>query len=110
VRAYASVAQLLRRAQQQHPADFWVNHHLGNVVEGLTPPERDEAVRFLTAAVALRPENPLAHYNLGHSLCEKGQLDAAIACYVKAIEVDLRRTMSWGLIQKHRCVSTRRVP
>ena len=25
VKAYASAAQLLRRAQQQHPADFWVN-------------------------------------------------------------------------------------
>ena len=32
-------AQLLRRAQQQHPADFWVNNHLGSVLRKLTPPE-----------------------------------------------------------------------
>jgi eukaryotic-like serine/threonine-protein kinase len=81
-------AELLRRAQWHYPADFWVNHDLGRSLQVVTPSERDEAVRFLTAAVALRPESPGAHINLGVALIEKGQVDEAIVCYRKAIELD----------------------
>ncbi len=84
----AQKAALLRRAQRQYPADFWVNHDLGTVLEQVTRPELGEAVRFLTAAVALRPESPGAHNNLGNALYHKGQLDEAIACYHKALELD----------------------
>jgi tetratricopeptide (TPR) repeat protein len=88
VEAHASSAQLLRRAQQQYPADFWVNLDLGHVLATVTPPARDEAVRFLTAAVALRSESPGAYNNLGTALHDKGQMDEAIACYKKAVELD----------------------
>ncbi len=81
-------AELLRRTQQHYPADFWVNHNLGEVLQKVMPPEREEAVRFLTAAVALRPESPGALLNLGLALYHKGQLDEAIASYKKAIELD----------------------
>ncbi len=80
--------ELLRRAQRQYPADFWVNEDLGKMLKEVTPPEREEAVRFLTAAVALRPESPGAHLNLGIALYHKRQLDEAIACYNKAIELE----------------------
>lgn len=81
-------AELLRRAQRQYPSDFWINHDLGVALGRVTPPEWDEAVRFLTAAVALRPDSPGAHYDLGFALRRKGQMDEAIACYRKAIEID----------------------
>ena len=81
-------ADLLRRAQRQYPADFWLNHNLGITLVNLTPPEPDEAVRFLTAAVAVRPDSPGAHYDLGMALRAKGRLDEAIACYRKALELD----------------------
>jgi serine/threonine-protein kinase len=84
----AQAAELLRRAQRQYPADFWVNHNLGWVLREVTPPEKAEAVRFLTAAVALRPESPGAHLNLGIALGHNGRLDEAIACCRKAIELD----------------------
>jgi tetratricopeptide (TPR) repeat protein len=80
--------ELLRRAWWHYPADFWVNHDLGVVLQEVTPPQREEAVRFLTAAVALRPESPGAHYNLGNALGRKDQWDEAIACFQKAIELD----------------------
>jgi serine/threonine-protein kinase len=86
--AKASAAKLLRRAQQKHPAEFWVNYDLGVTVLKGTPPDRVEAVRFLTAALALRPESPGAHYNLGIVLEQNGQADEAIACFRKAIELD----------------------
>jgi serine/threonine-protein kinase len=86
--AHASAARLLRRAQQQYPADFWVNLDLGGVLQQVTPPERDEAVRFLTVAVALRPESPGSHNDLGSALSRKGLMDDAIASFRKAIELD----------------------
>jgi tetratricopeptide (TPR) repeat protein len=88
VEAHASAARLLRRAQQQYPADFWVNLNLGNVLQKVMPPEYAESARFMTAAVSLRPESPGALFHLGHALGWKGQVDEAIACYKKAIELD----------------------
>jgi tetratricopeptide (TPR) repeat protein len=84
----AQAAELLRRAQRHYPADFWVNSQLGEVLQEVMPPEREEAVRFLTAAVALRPESPGAHLSLVCPLKVKGQLDEAIACCRKAIALD----------------------
>jgi tetratricopeptide (TPR) repeat protein len=85
----AAVA-LLRRAQRQYPADFWINEFLGLGLnqEKAKPEELTEAVRFLSVAVALRPESPGAHYNLGNALRHKGQFDEAIASYQKALALD----------------------
>jgi tetratricopeptide (TPR) repeat protein len=85
---------LLRRAQRQYPADFWVNYLLGRVLQQVTPPEREKAVRFLTAAVALRPESLGAHNDLGAALAGKGQWDEAIASYKKAIALDPKFAMA----------------
>jgi tetratricopeptide (TPR) repeat protein len=81
-------AAALRRAWQQYPADFWVNLELGVELTKVTPPEWNEAVRFLTAAVALRPEAPGVYSNLAAALAGTGQVDEAIACFHKAIELD----------------------
>jgi eukaryotic-like serine/threonine-protein kinase len=90
----SQAAELLRRAQQHYPADFWVNQRLGDVLKKVTPPQREEAVRFLTAAVALRPESPGAHVNLGTALKENRQFDEAIASDRKAIELDPKLAMA----------------
>jgi serine/threonine-protein kinase len=81
-------AKLLRRAQARYPADFWVNHDLGQALYNLRPPELDESVRFMTAAVALRPGSPGVYNNLAVSLYARGQLDEALACYRQAIALD----------------------
>jgi serine/threonine-protein kinase len=85
--AYSSAAKLLRQAQVKQPADFWVNHNLGLALRRVTPPEPDEAVRFLTTAVALRPHSPGVHSNLGVALQDRGHVDEAIACHRKAVEL-----------------------
>ncbi len=84
----AQQAKLLRRAQEQYPADFWLNHDLGWALLTVAPPEHDAGVRFLTAAVALRPASPGCYVNLGIALRGQGHIDEAIACYRRALELD----------------------
>ena len=61
---------LLRRAVARHPDDVWVNFALAAALERLKPAPREEAVRYYTAARALRPET--AH-DLAHLLEEMGR-------------------------------------
>jgi tetratricopeptide (TPR) repeat protein len=78
---------LLREAQRRHPDDFWINEDLGMLIReakerGIVEPNprrHEEALPFLTAAVALRPQSPGAHLNLSNALFAKGDLDGAIA-------------------------------
>jgi serine/threonine-protein kinase len=88
VQAHASALRLLRWAQQRYPGDFWVNEKLGKALGDQKLPLLEEEVRYLTAAVALRPESGGAHYNLGHALSEQGKLDEAIAAYRRALDLD----------------------
>jgi serine/threonine-protein kinase len=90
----ADAVKLLRRVQARYPADFWVNEQLGSALQKVTPPDRAEAVRFLTAAVALRPKSPGANLNLGLALHLKGQQDGAIACFQRAIALDPKYAMA----------------
>jgi tetratricopeptide (TPR) repeat protein len=87
VGAATSAVQVLRRAQQRYPADFWVNHELGTTLLAL-PGEAEEAVRYMTAAMALRPDSPGVQLNLGAALQARGQLEEAIACYRRALALD----------------------
>jgi serine/threonine-protein kinase len=84
----AEAVRLLRRAQRHYPADFWVNEALGTALRLVRPAEPEEAVRFLSAAVALRPQSAGAHLNLGTALQEKGRRDDAVACWQRAVELD----------------------
>jgi tetratricopeptide (TPR) repeat protein len=81
----AAALALLRRAQQAFPADFWINHDLGMALNQCQPHQHDEAIRFLTAAVALRPDSPGVRYNLGNALAFAGRLDEAKVVYRQAI-------------------------
>jgi serine/threonine-protein kinase len=90
VQSESRAEELMRLAQERDPGDFWANHLLGSLFGRMTPPKLDEAVRFLTVAVALRPESPGTYLNLGYALHAKGAFDEAIACYHKAIELDPR--------------------
>jgi serine/threonine protein kinase/Flp pilus assembly protein TadD len=83
--AQEGAVTLLRRAQEAFPGDFWINHDLGKALQQSRPPRYEEAIRFLTAATALRPQSPGAHLNLGLAFLNRGRLDEAIAAFRKAI-------------------------
>jgi tetratricopeptide (TPR) repeat protein len=80
-------ATLLRRAQELHPGDFWINQQLAYCLVKLRTPQWDEAIRFYTASVALRPESPGARLNLGNALAARGRRAEALAAFRRAIEL-----------------------
>src|SRR5262249_46361509 len=65
--------------------DFWINHDLGMALQECRPPRYEDAIRFLTAAAALRPDSAGVRVNLGAALAETGRLDEAAAAYRQAI-------------------------
>jgi tetratricopeptide (TPR) repeat protein len=83
----ARAVGLLREGQRRYPGDFWVNHQLARLLEMGKPPQLEEAIRFYTAALALRPQSPGVYLNLGNALNAKGRLDEAEAAARKAIEL-----------------------
>ena len=62
----ATQLELLRRIQHAYPGDLWANIQLGTALDmnGLAV----EAIRYYTAALALRPDNPGIYLNRGRAL------------------------------------------
>ncbi len=77
----------LREAQRLHPNDFWLNKNLVNFFLLMQPHQWEEAYHFAAVCVALRPEDPNAHINLGAALHDKGRADQAILEYREAIRL-----------------------
>jgi tetratricopeptide (TPR) repeat protein len=84
--------ELLRRAQSAYPADLWSNHWLAFELRKAGQPA--EAIRYYTAALALRPENAGIYLNLGTTLREAGELDAAITAYRRCLALAPRYAMA----------------
>ena len=91
----AAAAELLDRAQAHHPDDVWINYTLGRCLEELRPPRTDDAIRFYTAARALRPET--AH-DLAHALNRRGQVDEALAVFQNLTERSSQNGRHWACL------------
>jgi tetratricopeptide (TPR) repeat protein/serine/threonine protein kinase len=66
---------VLRRGQQQHPGDFWLNYYLFEMLSN-KPGHLEEALGFLRATLAVRPESSPAHLVLGLTLFVRGSAGA----------------------------------
>jgi tetratricopeptide (TPR) repeat protein len=82
-----AAVDLLRRAQERHPDDFWINYQLAYYFKTLEPPQAEQAVRFYQAALALRPLSTNLHVNLGNALRLQRKYSEAEAEYRRAIEI-----------------------
>jgi serine/threonine protein kinase/Flp pilus assembly protein TadD len=80
---------LAQRVQFAYPGDFWANHELGRVLNGCAR-KHVEAVRYYTAALALRPDNPGVLLNRANALSDAKELDAAVADLQRAVAVSPR--------------------
>jgi tetratricopeptide (TPR) repeat protein len=82
---------LLRRIQIAHPDDFWATYTLGHEIHQRY--EWDEALRYLTAAVALRPRSAGAQFQLGIALRDKQRFDEAIDRHREALRLNPKNTL-----------------
>jgi len=80
--------KLLRKVQQRHPSDPWTNSSLANLLRTSRPPHLEDAIRYYTAAVALRPDSSGLHVNLAVALYEQGKVEEAIAENREALRID----------------------
>ena len=89
---------LLRRSQRAHPDDFWLNMDLGRELS--TTGQHEEAGRFFSAAVAIRPRSSLAHSSLAMCFEKSGRLEEAADTFRQAILLRPGRPTSaragWG--------------
>jgi len=67
---------VLRAAVVRYPADAWTNFELATLLKRAQPPQLDEAIRYYTAARALRPETGS---DLADVLEQQGRNDEAVA-------------------------------
>jgi tetratricopeptide (TPR) repeat protein len=78
-------ATFLRQAQQRHPGDFWLNYHLGVVLDTSVRPRRSqEAAGYLRAALAIR-RVPAAWNALGIALQHSKDFDGGIAAFRQGV-------------------------
>ena len=87
---------VLRRAWRRYPGDFWVNFRMAKApgrdsgwLQEIYP-RPQEALRYLTAAVAIRPGSAMAHSSLGIALQVSGDPPGAIAACREAIRLNPR--------------------
>jgi serine/threonine-protein kinase len=81
-------AAVLRLAWRRFPDDFEINCLLGLFYFRGQYKQPEEAVRFVTAAVAARPRSAQARGTLGECLAEQGKLDEAITVFRQAVALD----------------------
>jgi tetratricopeptide (TPR) repeat protein len=82
-----AAVDLLRRAQRKHPENFWLNHETAFYLQRLTPPRPAEALGFYRAALALRPNSPGVHHNLGRALLVLDRAAEAEGYFRRAIDL-----------------------
>jgi serine/threonine-protein kinase len=74
----------LRRIQQAHPGDYWVNLALGDLLR-LQPVQ---AIRYYQAAVASRPQMAFGYLRLGFMLAAAGRVEEHVEACRRAADLD----------------------
>jgi serine/threonine protein kinase/Flp pilus assembly protein TadD len=83
-------ATVLGQVQRLHPDDFWLNHDLGWSLMMMGPSHQEEALRYYTAALALRPHNPSIRMDYATALLNVGKVNEGTARGMAAFREGLR--------------------
>jgi serine/threonine-protein kinase len=83
--AGANPLPFLERVQQKYPGDLWVNLLVAEALWERNPPE---CIRFYVAALAMRPDMAVAHYNLARELLVLGHVYESIDQFREAIRIN----------------------
>jgi tetratricopeptide (TPR) repeat protein len=83
-----AAVRLLRQAQRERPADFWLNFELANILQGESSPDWAEIVGYYRAALAVRPQSGVVLSALGGALWRQGKLVEAEAACCKALALN----------------------
>ena len=85
---------LLTATQKRFPQDFWLNFELALALNQ----ERrwDEALGYIRAALALRPDSSAAYNDLGQILRSMGRVEEAIYALERAVQLDPKNLMAHG--------------
>lgn len=70
--------RVLRASVVEHPSDLWTNYELGDLLRAANPPQAEEAIRYYSAARAIRPE---AGVGLARMVAGQGREEEAEATY-----------------------------
>lgn len=89
----------LKRIQQAHPGDLWVNLAIANVVS--REKKDDEAIRYYQAAVSIRPQLAFGHDNLGKALLRAGRTEEAVVSLRQAVDLDPTSVKGHRLLVHH---------
>jgi serine/threonine-protein kinase len=92
--APAESVALLQRAQERHPADFWINYWLASELNHHSLNKPSEAIPYAMIAVSIAPKSRFAHCALGKVLASQGRRDKAIAAFRTALDLDPKHTSS----------------
>jgi tetratricopeptide (TPR) repeat protein len=88
--------EFMRRAQQRHPDEFWINYFLGCFWWEDYP---QEAVGYFRAAVAIRPTSEGAYLMLGRALRKTGDAEGAIAAFRRSAALNPSYTAAGDLVR-----------
>src|SRR5262249_31166520 len=105
VRAQApeTAERLLRQAQQNYPTDFWISFELGAYLHRQKSSNKEEAIGYYRAALALQPQSVAVYNNLGNLLTDQKKPVEAEAAYRKAFQLQPDFALAWnnlGLLLK----------
>jgi tetratricopeptide (TPR) repeat protein len=103
----ATKLRWLRQLQTQFPDNFWANELLGTVLANVPGHKQDDVLRYLTVAVALRPDSAGARGNLGLIAAQTGHAEEALVNYRKAVELEptnavAHHNLAYVLGEQHR--------
>lgn len=89
--------EFLKKVQRHHPNDFWLNFELG-YLHGMV--DTREAIGYCRAALAVRPNATVIHYNLGvyHSILD--QEDIALEHFQHVLAIDARDSLAHSQISR----------